>query len=124
MQTSIYLFIFTFAYLLFRINFRGLFFKIGNWRLIGAFILGIFLAAIQLLPSAELYFNSARASVTLRETLFQFLLPIESLLTLLAPDFFGHPATWNFFRGGVAQYYEGILFIGIVPLIFAVGAVL
>ena len=118
MQTSIYLFIFTFAYLLFRINFRGLFFKIGNWRLIGAFILGIFLAAIQLLPSAELYFNSARASVTLRETLFQFLLPIESLLTFLAPDFFGHPATANFFRNGSAQYYEGIIFVGIAALIF------
>ncbi|OGE02899.1 hypothetical protein A2196_03505 [Candidatus Curtissbacteria bacterium RIFOXYA1_FULL_41_14] len=124
MQTTIYLLIFSFAYLVFRLwQFRErvkIFARLTTFlQIIGAFVLGTGISAIQLLPSAELYFNSARASITLRETLFQFLLPIESLLTLLAPDFFGHPATWNFFRGGVAQYYEGILFVGITPLIFA-----
>src|SRR3989344_5732782 len=128
MQTTIYLLIFSFAYLVFRLwQFRErvkIFARLTTFlQIIGAFVLGTGISAIQLLPSAELYFNSARASITLRETLFQFLLPIESLLTLLAPDFFGHPATWNFFRGGVAQYYEGILFVGITPLIFALWAV-
>src|SRR3972149_6029969 len=117
MQTTIYLFIFAFAYMVFRFWTRP--FHLGGvLRILTAFVLGILLAAVQLLPSAELYFNSARASVTLRETLFQFLLPLTSLLTFLAPDFFGHPATANFIRGGSAQYYEGIIFIGIAALIF------
>ena len=118
-QTSIYLFIFVLAYLVFRVGPRKIFVDSRSWKLALALKIGVLIAAIQLLPSAELYFNSARASVNLRETLFNFLLPIETLITYLAPDFFGHPATWNFFRAGVAQYYEGILFIGIAPLIFA-----
>src|SRR3989338_5969219 len=117
MQTTIYLFIFAFAYMVFRFWTRP--FHLGGvLRILTAFVLGILLAEVQLLPSAELYFNSARASVTLRETLFQFLLPLTSLLTFLAPDFFGPPATANFIRGGSAQYYEGIIFIGIAALIF------
>ena len=91
--------------------------------LIGAFVLGVGIAAVQLLPSAELYFNAARSQIALREKLFDFLLPPESLLTYLAPDFFGHPATANFFRRGDAQYYEGILFVGVAALIFAIYAI-
>ena len=93
-------------------------------RILGSFGVGVGLAAVQLLPSAELYFSSARSQIVLRQTLFDFLLPIESLLTYLAPDFFGHPATGNFFRPGVAQYYEGILFVGVAALIFAAYAIL
>ena len=74
---------------------------------------------MQILPSSELFFNSARSQIRLTETLFSFLLPWRSLATYLAPDFFGSPATRNFFRGGSAQYYEGILFVGIATLVFA-----
>lgn len=120
MQTSIYMFIFLFAYLV-------LVFKMSELsrisRIIGAFILGTVLAAVQLLPSAELFFNAARSQVTLRETLFQFLLPWQVLATYFAPDFFGHPATHNFFRGGSAQYYEGIIFVGVAALVFAMFAI-
>jgi len=123
MQTTIYLLIFVCVYLVFRVWNKNFFRNLKFWKIIGALVLGIIISAIQLLPSAELYFNSARANITLRQTLFSFLLPPESLITYLAPDFFGHPATWNFFRGGVAQYYEGILFIGIAPLIFALWAI-
>lgn len=128
-QTSIYMFIFAFAYIIFRVwemqkdrsRFGGIF---RNGIVIcSAFVLGTALAAIQLLPSGELYFNSARADIALKETLFGFLLPVESVVTFLAADFFGHPATANFFRDGRAQYYEGILFVGIAVLIFALGAV-
>ncbi|MBI3282796.1 YfhO family protein [Candidatus Curtissbacteria bacterium] len=121
MQTSIYMFIFVAAYLIFRVlQINGL-----QARLVKLFqaglgiILGAGIAAVQLLPSAELFFNAARSQVALREQLFNFLLPVESLFTYLAPDFFGHPATANFFRFGDAQYYEGILFVGVAALIFA-----
>ena len=130
-QTSIYMFIFAFAYLIFRVWQNSARVSVKHprgelalhLRILGSITAGIAIAAVQILPSAELYFNSARAQVALRETLFQFLLPIESLLSLLAPDFFGHPATHNFFRGGLAQYYEGILFVGVAPLVFALWAV-
>ncbi|MBI2012469.1 YfhO family protein [Candidatus Curtissbacteria bacterium] len=122
-QTSIYMVAFVLSYLIFRLWGRGISAVFKNWKLALAFVLGFSTASIQLLPSAELYFNSARSLVTLKEKLFEFLLPPEAILTYLAPDFFGHPATWNFFRGGSAQYYEGLLFVGIAALIFAVYAI-
>ena len=119
MQTSIYLFIFVLFYLVLRIGVKNFFLSQKSWKLALAFLLGAGIAAIQLFPSAELYFNSARSDIRLTETLFSFLLSPKSLLTYLIPDFFGHPATWNFFRPGVAQYYEGIMFVGVAALIFA-----
>ena len=116
MQTSIYMFIFIFAYLAFLHSGSAK----NVLRILGAFVLGVGLSAVQLLPSAELFFNAARSQITLRETLFKFLLPAESLAGYFAPDFFGHPATGNFFRRSSAQYYEGIMFVGIAALVFAV----
>lgn len=124
-QTSIYMFIFVAAYLVFRIvrleevraRLRGVF------AISASIVLGIAIAALELVPSAELFFNAARSQITLKDQLFNFLLPIESVITYLAPDFFGHPATANSFRSGNAQYYESILFIGVAALIFAVYAI-
>ncbi|MCR4324742.1 MAG: YfhO family protein [Candidatus Curtissbacteria bacterium] len=118
MQTSIYLFIFVAFYILFRLGLKPLFTRDGA-KLIGAFVLGAMLAAIQLVISAEIFVNSARSQIALTETLFEFLVPVEGLLTFIAPDFFGHPATYNMFRGGSAQYYEAIMFSGIAALLFA-----
>ena len=127
MQTTIYMFLFIFAYLVFRFwqgtagaNVKHPWGGLAlHLRILVSFVLGAGIAAIQLLPSAELYFNAARSQIALRDQLFNFLLPIETLITYFAPDFFGHPATGNFFRLGDAQYYEGILFAGIPTLIFA-----
>ncbi len=118
MQTSIYLFIFVFLYLLMRLGW-GRFLSRAGLLILGGIFIGIGMAAVQILPSSELFFNSARSQIRLTETLFSFLLPWRSLATYLAPDFFGSPATRNFFRGGSAQYYEGILFVGIATLVFA-----
>lgn len=117
-QTSIYMIIFVSGYLLFRLGLTSKSIK-GFLKLSTAIVLGVGISTVALLPSAQLYFNSARAQVALRESIFGSLLPAESLLTFLAPDFFGNPATYNFFRTGGAQYYEGILFAGIAALIFA-----
>lgn len=123
MQTTIYVGIFVCAYFLLRFGFLGIFSKRG-FLVTVALIVGVMITAIQLLPSAELYFMSARAQIALTEKLYEFLLPVESLLTYLAPDFFGNPATGNFFRMGSAQYYEGILFAGIAVLVFATLSIL
>lgn len=122
MQTTIYVVIFVGLYFLLR--FGKIIFSKKAILTICAFVFGILIVAIQLLPSAELYFRSARAQIALTEQLFGFLLPKESLITYLAPDFFGHPATGNFFRTGGAQYYEGIMFTGVAALVFALLAII
>lgn len=124
-QTSIYMFIFVAAYLVFRIvHLEGVKARLrGVFAISAAIVLGVAIAALELVPSAELFFNAARSQITLKDQLFNFLLPIESVITYLAPDFFGHPATANSFRSGDAQYYEGILFVGVAALIFAVYAI-
>lgn len=127
MQTTIYMFIFVVFYLGFRLweinfKFRG-FINFKTLAILGSLVWGMAISALQLLPSAELFFNAARSQITLRDSLFGFLIPIESVLTYLAPDFFGSPATGNFFRGGSAQYYEGILFVGIFAMVFGAFAV-
>lgn len=121
-QTTLYMVLFVIIYILFLLKNKELSF-VAVLKFFATILLGFSLAAVQLVPATELYFNSARASVNLRDTLFEFLLPPETILTYLAPDFFGNPATWNFFRGGLATYYEGIMFIGVAALIFAAFAV-
>ena len=118
MQTSIYLGIFVAAYFIFRFKLKGLFAKRG-FLVVGALVLGALIAAVQIFPSAELFFRSARSSVVALSDLYGFLLPINSVVTYLVPDFFGHPATLNFFRFGSAQYYEGIMFVGVAAFLFA-----
>lgn len=118
-QTTVYVLVLSVCYLIFR-----------TWELprhginkiawiLGFFGLGIAVAGVQLVPALELYFLSARQDILLTEINAKFLLPVSSLLTFLSPDFFGNPASWNFFRNGAAHYYEGILFIGIPAIVFA-----
>ena len=123
MQTTIYLSIFAAFYLVFRVGLKKLLFDVFGLKLILAFVLGVLISAIQILPSAEIFFNAARAEIALKETLFESLVPIEGLLTYFAPDFFGSPATNNFFRVGIARYYEAIMFVGVGALMFAIFAV-
>lgn len=118
-QISIYVVLFVIFYTIFKTYKKR---KLQIFQIIYAFaaiIFGVILSAIQFLPVLELYLNSARSVVKLNETLINFLLPKKSLITYLAPDFFGNPANWNFFRDGLATYFESILFVGIGVLIFA-----
>jgi hypothetical protein len=83
-----------------------------------ALLWGIALAAIQLLPTAELAAHSQRAG---RLTNLQFAYELSfwpwRLITLLAPDFFGNPARSNYWAYGT--YWEEAAFVGVLPLIFA-----
>ncbi|MGD8627140.1 MAG: hypothetical protein PVJ34_21575, partial [Anaerolineae bacterium] len=76
------------------------------------------LAAIQLLPTAELAAHSQRAG-TLTDLQFAYELSFWPwrLITLLAPDFFGHPARGGFWAYGT--YWEEAAYVGILPLILA-----
>jgi hypothetical protein len=90
-------------------------------------ILGIItpllISAVQLMPTIESFYTSPRGTM---DAIFLFrdhLVPLEHLLTFIAPDFWGNPGTYNYF-GGKAFYFEKTLFIGILPLIFAIYAFL
>ncbi len=118
LQTTIYLLAMAFFYSIF----RGVTLKLGfkfYARTFSAILLGIVISSIQLLPSVELFFNSQRSGVDFSNNVKGYLLPPVSLITYLAPDFFGSPATRNHFLGGNAHYYEAMLFIGIAPLLFS-----
>jgi len=116
-QTTIYVVMFAVFYTLFRLSGKKRKIKFGL-VILASFIVGLLISAVQILPTAELYFSSARSVVASQGILFNFLLPPEALLTYLAPDFFGNPATWNFFRNGVSTYYESMMFAGIPVLLF------
>ncbi|MFH0749589.1 MAG: YfhO family protein [Candidatus Gottesmanbacteria bacterium] len=81
------------------------------------------IASIQLVPSIEAFLQSPRGTGTGNFIFKDFLLPFQHLMTFLAPDFWGSPATYNyFFTKGF--YFEKMIYIGIIPLMFALYALL
>jgi hypothetical protein len=93
-----------------------------NRRIGTAVILSLLIASIQLIPSAEAYLLSPRGVADGLRTFQNALLPFQHLMTLIAPDFWGNPATYNYF-GGPGFYFEKMIFIGIIPLIMAMYAI-
>jgi hypothetical protein len=83
---------------------------------------GIALAAIQLLPTAELTVHSQRSG-TLSDLTFAYELSFWPwrLISLLAPDFFGNPARNEYWAYGT--YWEEAAYIGILPLMLVAAAV-
>ncbi|MBN1656779.1 MAG: YfhO family protein [Anaerolineae bacterium] len=83
--------------------------------LLAAF-LGVALAAIQLLPTAELAAHSQRAgTLTDRQFAFELSFWPWRVLSLLAPDFFGNPARGEYWAYGT--YWEEAAYAGILPLV-------
>lgn len=82
----------------------------------GAIGLGILLAAIQLLPTAEFVAHSARAAASF-DFLTRYSLPPWQLVTLLVPDAFGHPALNNYW--GEGNYWELCPYFGAVGFALA-----
>lgn len=81
------------------------------------FILIPLLVSFQLVPSLQALSESPRFLQNALADRQAHLMPFVHLWTLLTPDFFGNPAVGNFF--GKSVYKEAILYIGVVPLVFA-----
>ncbi len=80
-------------------------------------LLGLSLAAVQLIPGFELLRLSQRTVEGLPGGETIAFLPWEHLITFLAPDFFGNPATGNFwFRG---DYSNTVGYVGLSTLVLA-----
>lgn len=117
-QTTFYLFLFLFTFVVFNIFLKDR----NEWFkkivvFIPIFLLPLSLSAVQLLPMVELLFHSAR-SIYPPQSLFQLLIPPFHLVTAFAPDFFGNPATRNYWLPGT--YIERVSYIGVIPLFFAI----
>jgi len=91
---------------------------VGKYIISGLIAFG--LSAIQLLPTIEYLFHSARSSeYGFAEAMTYSFWPWR-FLTIIVPDLFGNPATGNFW--GYGNYWEDSLYIGILPIVLALGA--
>lgn len=110
-QISIYVTLFSLAFTLFKFLTTKALSK--TIKVIAFLILGLLLAAPQILPSIELYVNSVRSNLFMQIEV----IPWSYLITILAPDFLGNPVTRNDWFG---HYAEWASFIGVIPLILAI----
>jgi len=107
----------------------------GAWVLIGALIekkpffktvlryvlsgfLAAGIAAVQLIPTAELLFESQRATEVDFVTAAAYSFWPWRWITLLAPNFFGNPGTADYW--GYASYWEDAIYFGILPFGLAI----
>jgi hypothetical protein len=82
--------------------------------------LALLLDAAQLLPTAEFTSQSPRGSGAERTFALTYSFWPWRFVTLLAPNFFGHPATDNYW--GYANYWEDHAYMGVLPILFALTA--
>ncbi|MBU3978548.1 YfhO family protein [Patescibacteria group bacterium] len=119
LQTFFYLFLVSGAYFIAR------WIQFGRQKkILITFLFFVFcfllLASIQWFPTLQLLLQSARSIDQLDWHKEGWFLPAQHLVQFLAPDFFGNPATLNYW--GVWNYGEFIGYIGIFPLIMALFA--
>ena len=80
-------------------------------------LVGLAVAAVQLLPTAQFVVRSTRQASTDYDFAARFSWPPGHLLTLLVPNFFGEPTHTGYWGDGI--YDEFIFYIGILPLLLA-----
>ncbi len=90
-------------------------------RVGGGVVLGVGLAAAQLVPTLELYARSARANGLHYAWTTNFSYALERSLTLLAPNLYGTPADGSYLTEGA--YFEDAAYIGLLPLVAALSAI-
>lgn len=119
LQTFFYIFVTSLVYLIVRWWQYG-----HNKKVFIAFIIYylsfIILTAAQWIPTVQLILQSGRGIDQADWTQPGWFIPWQHLIQFVAPDFFGNPATGNYW--GVWNYGEFIGYVGIIPMIFALFA--
>jgi hypothetical protein len=90
--------------------------------LTGAVAVALLLSAIQILPTAEYVTQSPRSTGAERYEALTYSFWPWRFITLFAPDFFGSPAQGNYW--GYATYWEDHAYIGMLPTVLALAALL
>lgn len=119
-QITIYTIIFGCIYFIYRLTTspQGFFKKTTFFCL--SLLNALLFASVQLLPSLELLQLSIRSIDTTAVMGGIKYLPFRHLLTLFIPDFFGNPATGNYYS--VGSYDNFAFYINIISMSFAVVA--
>ncbi|MBU3978137.1 YfhO family protein, partial [Patescibacteria group bacterium] len=84
-----------------------------------AILIPALLTSFQLFPTLELFQHSSRGNYSL-EAIEKLLNPWWYMITVIAPDFFGNPASRNHFFYGT--YIERVSYFGVIPFILALSA--
>lgn len=125
-QTALYAVAFSTIYVLFRLFSLYRYERVAGgivfvYQSFALFALKVFLVAaivsVQMVPFFNFVLKSARLSdpdVINQEGWF---IPLSHLIQFVAPDFFGNPATNNYW--GTWNYGEMVGYIGIIPLVFS-----
>lgn len=116
LQIFFYVFIFSFLYLFMRWIQFGKNFKFSILFFILYFLFFI-LTFIQWFPTLQFILESARG-IDQNWKAEGWFIPWQHLLQLLIPDFFGNPATLNYW--GVWNYGEVVGYVGILPFLMAI----
>jgi hypothetical protein len=121
LQIFFYLFIISFVYLIFRCFEYGR--KIKRLVIfIILYVVFLILTSIQWIPTLQLVNLSARSVDQVSTNIEGWFIPWQNLVQFIAPDFFGNPATLNYW--GVWNYGEFVGYIGLLPLILALGVLI
>lgn len=122
LQVSIYTFVLTFSFVVFRV-FTGEKTKLTSQiLLLIPFILAMGLTAVQLLPSWELLQKSIRTTDSYIQSNNFGLLPAGDFLKFFSADFFGNPVTGNYW--GALNYFETGAFLGSASLVLMIFIIL
>lgn len=117
-QGVFYIYAICFLYFLFLLKFGGI--KTVSFKKTFAFLASLFLPFIitffQIYPTLELFLNSTRGAYSLLQ-ISNNLVPLQYWLTVLVPDFFGNPATRNYWIDGT--YIERVMYSGVAITFFA-----
>lgn len=84
-------------------------------------VIGVCIAAIQLIPTFELLQQSQRASAVSLEFAMTYSFWPWRLLTFIAPSFFGNPAYGDYW--GYASYWEDAVYLGLLPFLAALSTI-
>ncbi len=114
-QVFFYVFVMGFAYFIFRLFEKV---KEVNYVKLAVSIVGfLFLTSLQSFSTLQFINLSARSVDQNPLTTAGWFLPWQNLVQFIAPDFFGNPATLNYW--GVWNYAEFVGYVGVITLFLA-----
>jgi hypothetical protein len=88
-------------------------------NLVAAGLLAVGISAVQLIPTAEYFLLSQRATEFGYQEAMTYSFWPWRFITLITPDLFGNPGKGNYW--GYGNYWEDAIYIGLVPICLAVG---
>lgn len=119
-QACVYTLFATSAYYAYRLRVNNNFSVKQFSKYILLLLFGLAISAVQLLPTVELASLSVRFQEQYIENVNFGLLPFKNIITLLIPDFFGNPATGNFW--GFLNYHETVIYGGVIGSLALISA--